>query len=311
MRTVFIVNPKAGKGKDIDGLIDKINSAFESLGKESDIYMTRGVGDATRYVKEQLNIDKNIRFIACGGDGTLNEVINGVAGVDTAEAGVVPIGTGNDFCRNFGNDCDFNNLELQIAGGSERCDVIEYTTHTQSGVKKGYCINMFNIGFDCNVADMCAEFKKKPLISGSMAYFISILVNLIKKKGADLDVVVDGKRVHSDSVLLTSVANGSYCGGGIMSNPYASIEDGKINMNIINDVSRLKFISLLPSYMKGTHFARKGIDKIIKTFDCEKITITPNTDRFRFSVDGEIMDAGKTEFSLLVGGVRFVRPKPL
>ncbi len=92
---------------------------------------------------------------------------------------------------------------------------------------------MFNIGFDCNVADMTANMKKKPFISGSLAYLLSIFVMLIKKKGAKLLIELDGEKKYCGP-LLTSLANGSYCGGGIKSNPLVSIKDG-INF-VIPDV---------------------------------------------------------------------------
>ena len=81
---------------------------------------------------------------------------------------------------------------------------------------------MFNIGFDCNVADMTAKMKKKPLISGSMAYLFSIFAILIKKKGANLKIELDDIVKYEGPLLLTSLANGCFCGGGIKSNPLYS-----------------------------------------------------------------------------------------
>jgi hypothetical protein len=112
-----------------------------------------------------------------------------------ADVGIVPIGTGNDFCRNF--DSSFDDVAEQFGGSVVKCDAIRYTTETENGTVTGYCANMFNIGFDCNVSDMTANMKKKPFISGSMAYFISILVNLITKKGENLRIEVDDTVKHS------------------------------------------------------------------------------------------------------------------
>lgn len=308
MTTVFVVNPKAGKGNNIADFADKIRDCAQKTGEAVEIYFTQSAGDACDYVKNYCLTRGSARFIACGGDGTLNEVLNGAIDCAGAEIGVVPIGTGNDFCRNFSPEEDFDNIEAQLAGTAEKCDAIRYTTWVDGEIRRGYCVNMFNIGFDCNVADMTAEMKKKPLISGSTAYFLSILVNLIKKKGANLEIELDGEKVHSGPLLLTSVANGSFCGGGIMSNPLASVQDGLININIVNNVSRMEFIGLLPHYMKGDFLSLKNIEKVIRSVKCTKAVITPLTGAVRLCIDGEIADMGKTEFEIVHNAFNFVLP---
>ena len=303
MKTVFIVNPCAGQKNKVQMLIDNINRI---CGFDNEIYLTKSVGDATRYTSEYIKTYGPARFIACGGDGTLNEVLNGIEGSSDSEVGVIPIGTGNDFCRNF--DGSFEDVLGHINGESIRCDAIRYTTETDNGCVTGYCANMFNIGFDCNVADMTSRIKKKPLISGSMAYFVSILVNLIGKKGENLKIEIDNEVVYCGKLLLTSIANGCYCGGGIKSNPLASICDGNININIIKNVSRLRFLRLLPSYMKGTFLNIKNINEIILSTNCRRIIITPLAGKMRLCVDGEIIDAGRTQFEICPQAFRFVIP---
>ncbi len=307
MKTIFIINPKAGQGQNVEDFSARILKTTKELEADVQIYQTLGVGDATRFVKEYCETYGVARFIACGGDGTLSEVVNGVWGVHNAEVGVMPMGTGNDFCRNFA-ECDFNDIALQIKAPTYLSDLICYETEVGGETKKGYFINMCNIGFDCNVADLVADLKKKPLISGSLAYVLSILVNLIKKRGADVTVIKDGETIHSGTLLLHSVANGCFCGGGIKSNPLASVSSGMINFNIIHNVSRLQFLRLLPHYMKGTHMSLPDIDKIIETHSCQRLTVVPGCTPFRISCDGECMDAGKTEFEIMPGAVRFVVP---
>ena len=295
METIFIINPAAGQGK-----IENITKKIESIGKK--YYITKSVGDAESFVRKTLENGGEFRFIVCGGDGTFNEVLNGAYGKNNIEICIIPTGTGNDFCKNF--DGDFFDVESSLYGTKIKCDAIRYTTN---GVTR-YCANMFNIGFDCNVADMTSHMKKKPFISGSLAYFISILVMLIKKKGADVKIEVDGDVLHDGPLLLTSLANGKFCGGGIMSNPEASVTDGNININIVHNVSRLKFLTLLPHYMKGTHLKLKNVEKIIKTKNCKKVVITPNSDAFRICCDGEIQDASKVEFEIVKDAFNFVVP---
>ena len=308
MKTVFIVNPKAGQGKNTELLINKINETANILELPCKVYVTKGVGDAGRFVEDYCTNFGPARFIACGGDGTLNEVLNGVIEFEDAEVGVIPIGTGNDFCRNFGGAEVFSHIEGQFLGQSEPCDAIRYTTYIDGAEKSGYCANMFNIGFDCNVADMTQTMKTKPLISGPMAYFVSILVNLIKKNGANLKIELDGQEKHTGPLLLTAIANGCYCGGGIKSNPLASVQDGLISVNIIKDVPRYKFVRLLPHYMKGTFLKLKNIEKIILSTKCKKIKLTPAFANMRLCIDGEITDAGQTEFEIVHNAFNFVLP---
>lgn len=306
MKTVFIVNPKAGQGCGADALVGSIENIIAQTGSDAMMYVTKIAGDGTEFVRKYCQENGPARFIACGGDGTLNEVLNGVAGFEDAEVGVLPSGTGNDFCRNF--PCSFKEISSQITGQTVKCDAIKYVTVYNDVVKEGYCINMFNIGFDCNVADMTANLKNKPFLSGSMAYFVSILLTLIKKKGADLKIELDGEVKHNGRLLLTSIANGCYCGGGVKSNPLASVTDGLISVNIIRNVSRIRFITLLPYYMKGTFTGLKGIDKYITCTECRKITVTPNGGHMRLCIDGEIIDAGKAHFEIAPGAFNFVVP---
>jgi len=307
MKTVFVVNPMAGKNNNVESLVERIKAASEKLKADVEIYKTKSVGDAAEFVRSFCQKYGKARFIACGGDGTLGEVVNGAFEFEGAEVGVLPIGTGNDFVKNF--DGDFESIEAQITSASEKCDVIKYTTTDESGqCRAGYCANMFNIGFDCNVVDAMENIKKKTFFSGSLAYFLGIFTTLVKKKGADLEIWLDGVAAHNGKLLLTSIANGCFCGGGVKSNPTACVHDGLMNVNIINNVSRLRFITLLPYYMKGTHLGLRGIEKIIKNVGCKKITVRPNGGKMRLCTDGEIISAGVTEFEILHDALNFVVP---
>ncbi len=307
MKTIFVVNPKAGKGSLTQNLVESIKDYAAKSDAEIQIYMTKSQGDAQRFVKEYCERLGGARFIACGGDGTLSEVLNGAANFPDAEIGVLPMGTGNDFCRNF-KGADFGDIDAQINGAAIPCDAIKYSSVTDGREHSGYSINMFNIGFDCNVADMTSEVKERTFISGSPAYLVSIFVNLIKKRGANLKIEIDGAVCENGAVLLTSIANGCYCGGGIKSNPLASVHDGFININIIKNVSRLQFMRLLPHYMKGTFLKLKGIEKIISSEKCKRVVITPIGKNMRLCNDGEISTAGRTEFEIVPDAFNFVVP---
>ncbi len=308
MKTVFVINPKAGKGNSTEKLVAAIRNAANKLKADVEIYMTKAVGDTERFVKNYCQSYGKARFIACGGDGTLGEVLNGAIEHPDSEIGVMPLGTGNDFRRNFGTEKDFLDAEAQITASCTRCDAIRYTKELHGVKHIRHCANMFNIGFDCNVVDMTAKMKTKPFVGGSLAYFISVFAMLIKKKGANLAIELDGKEKHKGPLLLTAISNGKFCGGGMMSNPLGLINDGFMDINIVYNISRLNFLTKLPFYMKGTHVKLKNIEKVIFWAKCKKITVTPLDGAMRLCVDGEIEDAQRTEFEIISNAFNFVVP---
>jgi len=304
MKTFFIVNPKAGQGKKSEELCRKIRE----VSPESEIVFTKKKGDAGKIAKDICKNLKGeeVRIYACGGDGTFCDTVNGVIGYENVSVGVVPVGTGNDFLKNFGNEKVFKDLKAQLSGNVKKCDAIKITD--ESG-KNLYCANMINIGFDCNVADKAASLKKKPLISGSGAYLLAIFAMLIKKKGAFLKIIVDGEEKKNGKLLLCAVSNGKYCGGGIKSNPDANIDDGMLDVNIVHNVSRRKFLTLLPFYAKGTYKKLKKIDSIINFLKCKNMRIEPLGGKMKICVDGEIFDTGSINIEVIHKAYNFVVPK--
>lgn len=319
MRTIFIINPSAGKGKGIDKLISKIRQASEKTGIAAEIYTTKHQGDAREVADKIGRLScghacaenreaEEIRLIACGGDGTLNEVLNGAVAYDNLVIGVVPIGTGNDFVRNFADAGDFMDIEAQLMGKVVNSDAIRYTGIVGGKQVSDYCANMFNIGFDCNVVDMAATLKKYPVIAGSFAYLLAVAVTYIKKKGAKLKVELDGRTIVDGNVLLTAVANGGFCGGGVHSSPKADINDGNMDVNIIYNVGRIDFLKKFPYYAKGTHLELENIDDIIYNGKCKKARITPLEKTMRLCTDGEIRDAETVEFEIVHDAFRMLVP---
>ena len=315
MKIIFIVNPKAGKGRGLDKLKEKITNISVTLGIPAGFYMTKSVGDAESFVRmaalEARQNGEEIRFISCGGDGTVNEVINGIMGFDNASVGVMPIGTGNDLVRNFADAGDFMNIEAQIKGDLIQIDLIKYEGILEGRWQRRYCSNMFNIGFDCNVVDLTAKLKQYPLLKGSMAYMTAVAGMMIKKRGANLRIELDGETVHEGPLLLTALANGSYCGGGVKSSPKASLRDGLMDVNIIYNVSRREFVQKFPYYSKGTHMDLEDIEKILYFRQCKEAVITPLEGVMRLCTDGEIVDAEKVKMEVVPEAVSFVLPKVL
>ena len=315
MKTIFIINPKAGTGKNLDKRKDEITKMAAELGVEIGFYITKAVGDAEKFARlvceetKAANPDEELRLVACGGDGTVNEVLNGIMGYENAVLGVVPIGTGNDFVRNFPENADFLDISAQLQGYMMKSDVIKYSGVIDGKEQTRYCINMFNIGFDCNVADLTQTLKTYPLLSGSVAYLAAIVGMLVKKKGANLKVELDGEVVENGPLLLTAVANGGFCGGGVNSAPTASINDGMMDVNVIYDITRTKFLKKFPHYSKGTHMELPDIDDFLLFRQCKEAVITPLDGSMRLCVDGEIVDAGEVKMQMMPLAVNVLVPK--
>ena len=329
MKNVFIVNPCAGQGKGNDKFIEKIENVAADLSMPVSVYKTAGVGDGqvlARQIAQEAT--EETRIFACGGDGTFNEVLNGVmeAQADAADAtdenaraaakisiGLIPMGTGNDFCRNFSEAGDFVDIRSQLLGSPVPCDAIRYSGMLDGRQQTRYCANMFNIGFDCNVVDLTATLKTYPLVAGSFAYLLAVFSMMVKKKGANLKVEVDGEVRNDGPLLLTAVANGCFCGGGVKSSPEARTDDGLMDYNIIRDVSRIDFIRLFPKYAKGTHLGVPGVERIIDTGKAKHITITPlnsagKLGTMRLCTDGEIVDAEKIDMEIAPRAFSLVIP---
>lgn len=315
MKTIFIINPKAGTGKNLDKRKDEITKMAAELGVEVGFYITKAVGDAEKFARlvceetKVTNPDEELRLVACGGDGTVNEVLNGIMGYKNAVLGVVPIGTGNDFVRNFPENADFLDIGAQLQGYTMKSDVIKYSGVIDGKAQTRYCINMFNIGFDCNVADLTQTLKTYPLLSGSVAYLAAIVGMLVKKKGANLKVELDGEVVENGPLLLTAVANGGFCGGGVNSAPTASINDGVMDVNVIYDITRTKFLKKFPHYSKGTHMELPDIDDFLLFRQCKEAVITPLDGNMRLCVDGEIVDAGEVKMEMMPLAANVLVPK--
>jgi YegS/Rv2252/BmrU family lipid kinase len=301
MKHYFIINPNAGNGKRAGEIKESVKECCASLSVEFEIYMTKGVGDGTAFVKSICENADNLpaRFYACGGDGTLGEVANGVLGVSGAEVGLIPIGTGNDYARNFSHGELFFDIEAQINGEAVSVDLLRCNDMC--------AVNMINIGFDCEVVKKKEYLQTKPYLPSKLAYIFGLVICLAKKPGMRARITCDGEELGEKKLLLTTYANGRYCGGGFLSNPISDITDGKIDALFIDDISRMKFVSLVGSYKKGTHINEKNA-KILKNKKCSKIILEfPSVQSA--SVDGEIFDFERLEIECLSSAMSFVLPR--
>lgn len=305
MKYCFIINPKAGKGDFVEKLTEKIKLACSRVSAAFDAFVSPSSDEAREYVtREASQADDKVAFIACGGDGTLCKTVLAVMALPEEQrkncvVGVVPVGTGNDFVSNFANKAGFLDIEAQLCGKAYEIDLLK--------CNDVYSVNMINIGFDCHVVCTKEKIGRRKWLPKKFSYIFSLIITLIRKPGVKLAISVGGREREEKQLLLTTFANGSFCGGGFNSNPTACLTDGQIDSIAVKNVGRIKFLSLVGAYKKGLHLSDK-FKKIITHFKCEDIDIEFD-EQTPISVDGEILWAEKLNLAVKRGALSFLVPE--
>ena len=275
MKSIHILNPAAGQGEALK---------YKDL---ENAYVTKGVGDATEYVKNSA--DDGVHFYVYGGDGTVSEVVNGIMQSGKAASfSIVPVGTGNDLLRTL----DMSDTDTVLA------DVLT--------VNDKYAVNAVNTGFDLDVVIKAQQYKKKKFVSGTLAYVLGVVSVLCKKFGKEIKVDYCDKdgtaHTFEGEALLAVAANGSYYGGGFKCAPIADITDGLIDLLIVKKVSRIKFLSLIIKYMKGMHIdpdTKLPIPSFAKYVVFAKCKSVSFCGIEKICTDGEVWDADRADISII------------
>lgn len=304
MKHIFVVNPAAGKGKNIPSLLASITYACEDLKVEYDIYHTHSAGDATVYVSKKCeeNPDEKFRFYACGGDGTLSEVLNGAVGHDNAEIAVIPSGTGNDFVKAFRHPEYFTTIQKQILGTVEKIDLLKYNDR--------YSLNIINVGFDSDVVVEVAKIKRKAFVPSKLAYIMGIFSVFVKPLGKKFKVTIDDKECIEKEFMLCAMANALFYGGGFKAAPLAQLDDGYMDLCLVDRVSRLDFIRIIPKYKAGQHVDENGNSNypFVRYQKCKKVVIESETP-IGVCGDGEVSPANKIVVEVVPDAIAFSIPK--
>lgn len=275
-KLLFIVNPVAGKGRGKKA-IPIIEKKMIDNNISYEIIMTSKPLEATRLAMENVHSFETI--IAVGGDGTVNEVAQGLIKSKKGRLGIIPCGTGNDFVRALNIDLSLEkSLDIIIEGRTKAIDVGRVNGH--------YFINISSIGFDTHTVIETNKIKKS--INGIWAYIIGVLITLIKYKKENADLIIDNKE-YKRRLLLLAVGNGNTYGGGMKLLPMAQIDDGYFHICVVRDVSNLKLLFLFPSIFKGTHLKHS---KYVEIFKANKL-IYKNKKRIELNIDGEILDVNE------------------
>ena len=299
IKHVFIVNPTAGPRSAQQEVAEKLQPYQDKL--DISMHVTRGPGDASGFVRAACQgHDGPIRFYACGGDGTLNEVVNGAYGFDHAAVGCYPCGSGNDYVKYYGDKAAFLDLARQFAGEEQAVDLM--------AVGSRYAINMVHFGFDSLVAQTMHRVRRRPLIGGSNAYYTGVLSAFFKPFANACQVWVDGEAINEDHLLLCTIACGQYVGGSFRSAPKSDNQDGLADICLVKPISRLRFLGLIDAYTHGTHLDDPRLrDALVYRRGRSIRAQMPAA--FPVSMDGELVHLKDWELQLLPRALRFVVPQ--
>ncbi len=292
MKHIFIINPKAGKEKTLE-IIPFIEAYFKDKAEEFIIRVTEYKGHAIEIAREYSSIEE-CRIYSVGGDGTVNEVVNGIAGTQSL-LGIIPLGSGNDFIRSITPTYDIKNILVNTING-------EGKSIDLARVNDKYFINISSIGFDADVVYNADKFKKIPVIPGSMAYVISIIYTVMRKRISKVKIHIDDSEMER-KLLLAAIANGRFYGGGMLAAPEAKINDGLFDICLVSEANRFQILSLFPKYIKGEH----GQLKEVQFLRGKKVKIESN-EELSLNIDGEISTSCNIDFEIIENGIRVIIP---
>jgi YegS/Rv2252/BmrU family lipid kinase len=244
MKTLLILNPVAGKGRG-----GKLRSHIEQFIAENsvdcNINPTAERGHATRIAQKEFSDYE--RIIVSGGDGTLNEVINGIDLDSDLLIGLLPIGSGNDFAKALKlPDSLEENLKLAFNENSRtmKADIGQVSVFSNKDelIKSSRFTNSCGIGFDAYVAYLNQTNK---VFSGLASYIIAVIKALWEHNSVNIEATFDDRK-YTGEKLFICIGNGETAGGGLYLTPGAVLDDGYLNYTIVESISRLKLLRYLP-----------------------------------------------------------------
>ena len=302
---LFIINPAAGKRLNTGKLTAGIKEVMRRRGEEYIIRITESPGHATELVRQYVAGGGDWRVYACGGDGTLNEVVCGAAGSDNCAISQIACGTGNDFLRFFdGGGAAFRDIEAVVDGEEREFDLMEANGH--------FAINICSVGFDARVAATVHRFSKLPGVTPVCAFTVSALYNFLRSFCNDYRIKIEGpgvSRTLEGQCALICVASARYYGGGYMPMGDTDPTDGVLDLLVIGKASRLRAASLLMAYKAGKYeeISRKYDIKVLR-LPVTRVEIDLCGRSGVINADGEIIPAKKALIRLSQRRIRFFAP---
>ncbi len=291
MKLLLLVNPAAGKRRG-EAVARKALDIFQQQGVEIQACYSECPGHLIKVAEQEVNGEWD-GIVAVGGDGTLFEVINGMMRSNPdlpIPLGVIPVGTGNSFSRDL-TIRSFDDAVRNILNGKTR--VVDLGKCV-SGGDEFYFINILGFGFVADVAHKASYYRNW----GALSYVIGVFIITMKLKSYSLEFEIDGKSYQRDNIFV-EICNSTKTGGDMIMAPDAKIDDGLLNVVVLNKISRLRLLSALPKIFKGTHILIPEVE----TFTGREMSFRPTVPK-TLTPDGEITGNTPVTVSVVPGKIR-------
>ena len=287
----IILNPASNGGK-VMKTFRKVYDQLVAERREFRVFETEREKQAI-YLANDLTKEGPCDILAVGGDGTLNEVVNGFSNFENCRLGLIPAGTGNDFaaCAKIPLD-PLRALDLVLHGEAKYTDFMQ----TECGVRG---INIIGTGIDVEILQRC---RRSRILKGKLQYVISLIISLFKFKNYKVRAVLNGgeRRYHT---LFACVGNGTQFGGGIPMCPTAEIADGALDFVAVDGVKRRQIPGAFIKLLKG-----KILQQKFTRFErCERVEVYPEN-KFTLNVDGELYEDVEFRDGIAKNKLRMFRP---
>ncbi|MEC1396271.1 diacylglycerol/lipid kinase family protein [Peribacillus simplex] len=296
----FIVNPMAGNEESLN-IWKKAEGILKSKAVPHEVFFTREKGHALRLTKEILSgTNLDTRMIAVGGDGTINEMINGAIGFPHAIIGSLAAGSGNDYVRGIQKTESVEEaLSLFLDNAFSAIDIGQFETNG----KVGYFVNSLGMGIDAEISD---EADRSPLKkwfnfvrAGKLIYLFIFIKKLFTYKPSCMELIVDGDRHLLKKVWFIVIANQPYFGGGMKISPMSRLDDGRLNVIAVHDITLLKLLTVFVTVFWGGHLNIKNVDSF-----SGKMIKMKNQGSVKVQSDGEIVGTDEVAAVVLKEKIR-------
>ncbi len=298
MKHLFIINPAAGSRNQTESYRKKIADACEKRGLEYAIEVSGAPGQCRKIARRAAKTGEECRIYSCGGDGTMNEIIGGVAGYNNVAVTMFAGGSGNDFIRIFDEPEVFRDLERLLDAEEVTFDLIR--------VNEDYSLNICSVGLDARIAADVANYKRLPLLSGFRAYAASTVINLFKGISEHYLVQINGEQIDGKKTLIC-VCNGRFYGGGFNPVPEADPTDGKLDVLVIEKVNIFQVAKVIGKYKNGQY---QELPHLVRHISADRLKILCERET-SVNLDGELRMAKEVEIALAEEKIRFFYPKGL
>lgn len=296
MKHLFIVNPVAGGRDKTKTVREKVKKAFERRSGEYEIYVTTGPMDAAEKIAAASESGEALRVYACGGDGTFNECVCGAAQRENVAVCPFPTGTGNDFCRMFGEEAElFRDLDALLDGREQPIDLIDCNGR--------WCANIASVGIDARIGTSVHKYSQLPLIGGATGYVVSAVVNVFQGIASRMrvrcgDYTAEGKHT------LVCACNGRYYGGGFNPSPDARPDDGELDIYVIRGVDILTLARCVGKFVSGRSDELKSYITHLRGTEVSIELDGPDV----VNVDGEALEAENVHMRLVPHAAKLIVP---